>query len=173
MNWEAIGAIGEILGAVAVLVTLVYLTTQIKQNTRTTRAKTYSSTTDGWHNYMQGQTVEDIDLLISLARTPSELSTAEFYRAYYLCRVLFRRMEHDYYQFKAGTFESNTWDSYVRGFERDTFNNPAIRVMWALQSGYVDPTFRSYMQSVVDRASSQVGSSVQEEFNDLLSQELK
>ena len=173
MNWEAIGAIGEILGAVAVLVTLVYLTTQIRQNTQTTRAKTYSSTTDGWHNYMQGQTVEDIDLLISLARKPSELSDAEFYRAYYLCRVLFRRMEHDYYQFKAGTFESNTWDSYMRGFELDTFNNPGVRVMWALQSSYVDPTFRSYMQSVVDRASSQVVPSVRKEFNDLLSQELE
>ena len=34
MNWEAIGAIAEVLGAVAVLVTLVYLAVQIRQNTR-------------------------------------------------------------------------------------------------------------------------------------------
>jgi len=34
MNWEAIGAIGEILGALAVFVTLIYLAVQIKQNTR-------------------------------------------------------------------------------------------------------------------------------------------
>ena len=33
MNWEAISAVGEILSAVAVLVTLVYLATQIRQNT--------------------------------------------------------------------------------------------------------------------------------------------
>ncbi len=37
MNWDAIGAIGEILGAVAVLVTLVYLATQIRQNTEQAR----------------------------------------------------------------------------------------------------------------------------------------
>ncbi|MDA1372383.1 MAG: hypothetical protein O2971_16680 [Proteobacteria bacterium] len=30
MNWEAIGAIGEILGAFAVVATLVYLATQIR-----------------------------------------------------------------------------------------------------------------------------------------------
>ena len=30
MNWEAIGAAGEVLGAVAVFVTLVYLATQIR-----------------------------------------------------------------------------------------------------------------------------------------------
>lgn len=38
MNWQAIGAVGEILGAVAVLVTLVYLAFQIRQNTLTSRA---------------------------------------------------------------------------------------------------------------------------------------
>lgn len=33
MNWEAIGAIGEIIGAAGVVATLVYLTYQIRQNT--------------------------------------------------------------------------------------------------------------------------------------------
>ena len=33
MNWEAIGAVGEVVGAVAVLVTLLYLAMQIRQNT--------------------------------------------------------------------------------------------------------------------------------------------
>jgi hypothetical protein len=32
MNWNAIGAIGEILGAVAVVVTLIYLSIQLRQN---------------------------------------------------------------------------------------------------------------------------------------------
>ena len=31
MNWDAVGAVGEIIGALAVLVTLVYLATQIRQ----------------------------------------------------------------------------------------------------------------------------------------------
>ena len=33
MNWEAIGAVGEIMGAIAVVVSLVYLASQIKHNT--------------------------------------------------------------------------------------------------------------------------------------------
>lgn len=33
MNWEAISAVGEILGASAVLITLIYLAVQIRQNT--------------------------------------------------------------------------------------------------------------------------------------------
>ena len=37
MNWEAIGAIGEVLGAIGVIVTLAYLAVQIRQNTRDIR----------------------------------------------------------------------------------------------------------------------------------------
>jgi hypothetical protein len=33
MNWEAIGAVGEGVTAVGVIVTLIYLSYQIKQNT--------------------------------------------------------------------------------------------------------------------------------------------
>ena len=38
MNWEAIGAIGELIGAMAVVVTLLYLVKQVKQNTESTMA---------------------------------------------------------------------------------------------------------------------------------------
>lgn len=34
MNWEAIGAVGEIVGALAVVITLAYLAIQVQQNTR-------------------------------------------------------------------------------------------------------------------------------------------
>jgi integral membrane sensor domain MASE1 len=39
MNWEAIGALGEIVGALAVVATLFYLAQQIRHNTRMARAE--------------------------------------------------------------------------------------------------------------------------------------
>ena len=39
MNWQAIGAMGEILGAAAVVLTLFYLGVQIRQNTKVSRAQ--------------------------------------------------------------------------------------------------------------------------------------
>ena len=36
MNWDAIGAVGEIIGALAVVVTLAYLAVQIRASTRET-----------------------------------------------------------------------------------------------------------------------------------------
>ena len=43
MNWEAIGAIGELIGAAAVVATLLYLVRQIKQNTESTEAVGYQT----------------------------------------------------------------------------------------------------------------------------------
>ncbi len=37
MNWDAIGAVGELVGAAAVIASLVYLAVQIRQNTRSVR----------------------------------------------------------------------------------------------------------------------------------------
>ena len=34
MNWEAIGAIGEVIGALGVIFTLIYLASQIRQSNR-------------------------------------------------------------------------------------------------------------------------------------------
>lgn len=38
INWEAIGAIGEVVGAVGVITTLIYLALQIRQNTSSLKA---------------------------------------------------------------------------------------------------------------------------------------
>ena len=57
MDWSMVGAIGETLGAVAVFVSLIYLASQIKSNTRQSRATMASSIT-----------VEQSRLLDSLGR---------------------------------------------------------------------------------------------------------
>ena len=56
MNWEAIGAIGEVLGAMAVLLTLIYLIAQVKQNTASVATATYESMMSG---------ITDINLVVS------------------------------------------------------------------------------------------------------------
>jgi len=48
MNWEALGAIGELVGAVSVLLTLIYLARQIKENTKVQTISAYSSMMDGF-----------------------------------------------------------------------------------------------------------------------------
>ena len=43
MNWDAIGAVGEILGAAAVVATLIYLARQMRQEARANTAEAMGS----------------------------------------------------------------------------------------------------------------------------------
>jgi ABC-type molybdate transport system permease subunit len=44
MNWEAIGVAGEIIGAIAVLATLIYLAVQVRESSKAKRLQTVQST---------------------------------------------------------------------------------------------------------------------------------
>ena len=65
MNWEAIGAVGEILGALLVGVTLIYLAVQLRQNTRATRAATLQE--------IQRDLRRDLDIPLVLAEAEQGL----------------------------------------------------------------------------------------------------
>jgi len=45
MNWEAIGALGEVVGAAAVVLTLLYLARQVRDGSKQIRLNTTSSLT--------------------------------------------------------------------------------------------------------------------------------
>ena len=42
MNWDALGAIGELVGAAAVVLTLGYLAVQIRQSGKSSRQQSYN-----------------------------------------------------------------------------------------------------------------------------------
>jgi hypothetical protein len=45
MNWDAVGAIGELAGALGVIITLAYLAVQLRQNTATVRSNSATAHT--------------------------------------------------------------------------------------------------------------------------------
>ena len=46
MNWTALGAIAELIGGLAVLITLIYLAVQVRQNTAVARETILRNQTD-------------------------------------------------------------------------------------------------------------------------------
>jgi len=119
MNWEAMGAIGEILGAVGVIVSLVYLALQIRQNSNVVRSATRQaiSTTQVELGLRIG---ESSDLRAAMAKlwglgdAPTAAQDIEI-RDYMLYRAFLRAYENQYHQFKEGTFDADMWNGYRAG----------------------------------------------------------
>jgi hypothetical protein len=52
MSIQDLGSLGELVGAVAVVLSLIYLATQIRQNTQATRAASYEDVAQGVRAFM-------------------------------------------------------------------------------------------------------------------------
>jgi hypothetical protein len=77
VNWEAISAIGQLVGALAVVISLIYLATEVRSNARATRQAAMRSTLDSLNRFAQ-QIIGHADLAelrIAVSRT-STLSKA-------------------------------------------------------------------------------------------------
>ncbi len=90
MNWDAIGSIGEVVGAAAVVITLAYLAVQTKRSREATEAGG-TLTSASLHSQWRRTVLSDPELPRLLAKTNSgeELSESEKIQLHILCDELF------------------------------------------------------------------------------------
>ena len=86
MNWEALGAIGEVVGAIAVVLTLAYLAIQFRQNSnaldqqnKLEKAKTVQDRVELVMRYMQLQITssENLKVMYELLHDPHRFDRDE------------------------------------------------------------------------------------------------
>ncbi len=59
MSWDAIGAIGELIGSLVVVVSVVYLAIQLRQSNKHAEASSEVAWFDGWNNVLNGWISDD------------------------------------------------------------------------------------------------------------------
>lgn len=145
MNWEAIGAVGEILGAVAVLFTLIYLGLQIRQNMRLTKAMIRENRTDSSQKVIMA--ISDIAEIIT--GDPSTHSEADAFRMSMVLRAMFRDYEAYSYQHHAGMLDKSEWDAMQETW-RDTLRSQRIRDVWYEVAPQYSQHLHEDLKSILD-----------------------
>jgi hypothetical protein len=124
MNWEAIGAIGEIVGAVAVVATLFYLAVQVRQNSRfVERSNEYANATSMYQSqsmYVQvfSQLAQDAELaaIYSRALKNEPLPDADYVRFSAYINTYFAWVENMYTQAAANLVAPGFKDNFTVDF---------------------------------------------------------
>ena len=117
MNWEAIGAVGEILGAAGVIITLVYLASQLRQNTRALRSESYQHWNEVSSSYAQftaqhAHTISEIEKLDSLNQL-----TPEQEKIFGMWSLLATsQAETAFLQHRGGTLDDDVFESRMRAY---------------------------------------------------------
>lgn len=146
MTLEDLGNIGEIVGAIGVVVSLAYLAFQIRQNTRFMRSASFQ------------EAIRDVISITDALSTDRELSRiywkglADFesleqderrrFSAYLV--GLFRRFEVIVYQTRQGALDASSWEGVMQTAVI-TVSRPGGRAWWTQAQDLFSKEFRTYV----------------------------
>jgi hypothetical protein len=148
MNWEAIGAIGEIIGALAVVVTLAYLAVQVRNSTRIARSATRQAIAE---TAMEHGThlISDRGLMTALLRDFQNQDQDAVDRARLMAHnyITMRHYENILYQHKSGMIERDEWLGFRENLKA-VLEWRSMREFWKNESHYYSDTFRAEVDAI-------------------------
>ena len=120
MDWNAIGAIGEVGGAVGVVVTLIYLAGQLRQNTNALRSASYehwNAQVAEWGHY-QGRHAKELAELRAI-KNPEELTPAQLNYLLGEFHIILGQGECAFLKHRAGTLDEDVFEAGVQALPHE------------------------------------------------------
>lgn len=148
MNWEAIGALAELLAAIAVLASLLYLANQIRQSTQVARSVARQSIAET--AIAEASSVVDHGDLAELIFRDLSGGRIEEHEDFRLQLFAFRSLrlyENAHYQHRAGMLDDDEWAAFHYNlsllFEMSVYNR-----FWPGHERQFTPVFRRLVEDI-------------------------
>ena len=144
INWDAAGAIGEIIGAVAVLATLIYLARQMRQNNDLQRMQVSSVFLQNRVIFFQALYQND-DLMQTIlrAREDEDLNPLERMRLTTYYRSVLVLFDWEYQQYDDGLLDESATSRI-----RDVIDKfPRFQDSWSEHKVALSPKFVHFMET--------------------------
>jgi hypothetical protein len=148
MNWDAIGAIGEIVGAIAVVVSLVYLAIQIRGQNRESRLAAMHEIAVAYReSNIPFADANLADILVRAHHDTTQLTEAEILQLIVSVQGVFRVWEEAYYQNKAGRLDEHLWAAILREYS-SYLSAAGFDFVWQLRKDGHNDEFRLFVDSL-------------------------
>ena len=150
MNWEAIGAIGEIVGALAVVLTLYFLAKQVRASNRSAYAAAHSIRADRNIRMVQWvaeQGVEEIRLRMARG---DDVTDGERYKVIYGDFALLRHLEDMHFQYLEGGIGEEVWTACQGGIA-NVISSPAFDENFSNARRILRPSFVEIVEAAAKK----------------------
>lgn len=155
MNWEALGAIGEIVGAAGVIVSLLYLAGQVRSNARQVRHASAQAVLDKL-NSLIGQLAFATGAADVWTRGLSGLSALtddeEMVRFSSMLMQAFWAYEEVFHYRQAGVIEDWAW-LHARAPIDHMMRTPGFQQWWKIRSAWFGEEFQVFLDERMPEAS--------------------
>jgi hypothetical protein len=148
MTLDQLGNIGEIIGAVGVVISLVYLGIQIRKNTEAERTSTYQAIVSdfGAMNNTMASTPELSHLFVQAMENYHQLSSDEKARISQLFFQCFRYFENMFYQHRQGYLDEEVWTGWRR-LMLTYYARPGFQTWWEHRRVVYSEPFANFLES--------------------------
>ena len=151
MNWEIGAAVAEIVGAIAVVISLIYLALQIRAQTSLSRLAAQHEVSKGIREASLLFATEDIsDLFARGNKDYDSMPEAELVRLIVAITNLFRVWEEAFSEARDGHLEAANWDA-LSGDYSQLMGTSSFRRVWDLRKQNYHPEFQTYVDSLQPR----------------------
>jgi hypothetical protein len=151
LNLTNIATIAEILAAVGVMISVIYLAVQIDSGNKELRAQTYSATLDRLHRptEMIVESQELSDLVATGISDPDKLSEKQWPRFFRWQSIRFDAYEFAYYAHLNDAITPELWIGLDNSITTNIQRGPGVRRAWReMRHGFADP-FQSYVDGKI------------------------
>jgi hypothetical protein len=150
MSLEDLGNIGEFVAAVGVIISLIYLAVQIRQNTASIRTSTQHQLGSVFANanVIMGSSPDAGWIFLRGLRDPDELTEEEVFRFATLFQAASRLYENVFYQRQAGALDDPAWFGWVQSMKA-TFSGPGARAWWKARRFMFHSEFCQFMEEEI------------------------
>jgi hypothetical protein len=159
MNWEAISAIGQVVGALVVAVTIVFLVVQVRQNSKAINATITHGNISGFNelNRMLAANPQLAEILDRGCADFSRLTATEAYSYSWLVRSFLNLFLNLYDQFLQGTCPEPLWRRHQMELQ-EFLKSPGAREFLKTNSYYHE--LIEYIDSLPPAPSHRIGFSL-------------
>ena len=158
MNWDAVGAVGEVIGALAVFGTLVYLALQIRIQNQQLKLQNTEARLGANQQYFQS--IADIQVAIAhdsefvqiyvdlmTASDWESFDVASITRLYLIWAASFKIWEGAYYRYQENQLDAGIWQSIERANE-EILAMPAFAEWWSRRYVQYSDDFAQYISNI-------------------------
>jgi hypothetical protein len=150
MNWEMYAAIAELLSAGGVIISLVYVGFQVRQNTKMMHSASIDATI-GASNYVREQIVTNADVAEIYNkgnRNPDELTDEETVRYRILIHSILWTSWNSYAQTELTGLDRSVFEAQ-KPFIKRVVSTPGGRWFWQSYQGEFEASFREKIEKIL------------------------
>ena len=150
MNWEMLSAIGQVVSAICVIPSLIYLAVQIREQNKERRRAGINILTAQWSELVKSaQESRDFAVLfLHGVRSFHDLDPPNKLRFGAFFTRFTRNCEGMFIYYRDGALEKALWEEIERTMI-DYFAYPGVREWWATRKHWLTDEFRAVVEAMI------------------------